>query len=162
MSANLKAELGRWYQTLAPREQKLVTWGGAAAGVLLVLSVVMHLHTVVKNAEKRVQAKRADVAYIQSVLPELRAVPPPAAGGQSLVAIIDHTTRDAGLNPNLRGTEPNGDAGVRVRLEGAAFEAVVTWLVRVQREQGLTVQAATFEKTDVPGQVNASLTFVRS
>lgn len=162
MSTDVRADVTRWYEGLAPREQKLVGGGAIAATVLVVLSVVMNLHALVRNAEKRLASKQADVAYIQSVLPELRAAPQPAGDGQSLVAIIDHTTRDAGLNPNLRGTEPNGDAGVRVRLEGAAFEAVVTWLLRVQREQGLTVQAATLEKTDVPGHVNASLTFVRS
>jgi general secretion pathway protein M len=76
--------------------------------------------------------------------------------------VVDRTTRDAGLAVNLKGTEPSGISGVRVRFEGASFEQLVTWLLRIQQEYGLAIQAATLEKTDAPGRVNASLTFVRS
>jgi general secretion pathway protein M len=154
--------LEAWYAGLDPREQLLVRVGAIAGVLLLVFGLVLRLHGVVNAAEKRLAAKRADAAYIQSVLPELRAAPLPADAGQSLVTVVDRTTRDAGLAINLKGTEPSGIAGVRVRFEGASFEALVTWLLRVQQEYGLTIQAATLEKTDAPGRVNASLTFVRS
>lgn len=160
--ATLTARLATWYGTLQPREQGLVRSGAILAAILLVAGTVLRMHAMVGGAEKRLLAKRADIAYIGSVLPELRAAPMPADGGQSLVSVIDRTTRDGGLGVNLRGTEPSGLNGVRVRFEGASFESLATWLLRVQREYGLTVQAATLERTDAPGRVNASLTFVRS
>jgi general secretion pathway protein M len=162
MTAAPTAALEAWYGALAPHEQAFVRWGALAGGLLLVAGLVLQLHTAVSRAAQRVERKRADVAYIQSVLPELRSVPAQQAAGQSLVLVIDRTTRDAGLGGTLRGTEPNGPTGVRVRFEGASFESLVTWLMRVQREDGLAVQAATFEKTAAPGRVNASLTFVRA
>jgi len=155
-------ELEAWYDALNPREQLLVRYGALAAIVLIVVGVVLQLHGAVRAAEQRVATKRADAAYIQSVLPELRSRPLPAGGGQSLVMVVDRTTRDAGLALNLKGTEPSGISGVRVRFEGASFEQLVTWLLRIQQEYGLAIQAATLEKTDAPGRVNASLTFVRS
>jgi general secretion pathway protein M len=155
-------ELEAWYDALNPREQLLVRYGALAAIVLIVVGVVLQLHGAVRATEKRVATKRADAAYIQSVLPELRSRPLPAGGGQSLVMVVDRTTRDAGLAVNLKGTEPSGISGVRVRFEGASFEQLVTWLLRIQQEYGLAIQAATLEKTDAPGRVNASLTFVRS
>jgi general secretion pathway protein M len=151
-----------WYAALNPREQLIVRVGAIAGAVLLVVGIVLRLHGVVQTAEKRVATKRAAVAYIQGVLPELRAAPPPASAGQSLVTVIDRTTRDAGLSANLKGTEPSGTSGVRVRLESASFAQLLLWLLRVQQEYGLSIQAATLEKTDAPGRVNASLTFVRS
>ena len=157
-----RERLEAWYEGLNPREQLLVRVGAVAGALLLVLGVVLRLHGAVQAAEKRLAGKRADAAYIQSVLPTLRLVPLPAAGGQSLVMVIDRTTRDAGLAVNLKGTEPSGIGGVRVRLEGASFEQLVTWLLRIQQEYGLAIQAATLEKTDAPGRVNANLTFVRS
>jgi general secretion pathway protein M len=162
MSSPSTERLAMWYAGLAPREQRLVRYGALLAGLLIIVGGVLRLHGVVAGAEKRLAAKRADVAYIGSVLGELRAAPLPAAGGQSLVSVIDRTTRDGGLGMNLRGTEPSGINGVRVRFEGASFDALATWLLRVQREYGLAVQAATVERTEAPGRVNALLTFVRS
>lgn len=162
MSQPVRERLESWYASLNAREQLIVRVGVIAGAALLVVGLVLRLHGVVQATEKRLAGKRADAAYIQSVLPELRAAPLPAAGGQSLVTVVDRTTRDAGLALNLKGTEPSGISGVRVRFEGASFEQLVTWLLRVQQEYGLIVQAATLEKTDNPGRVNASLTFVRS
>ena len=162
MSGGASASLSAWYATLQPREQRVVQLGAIAGAVLLVAVLVLRLHAAVGAAEKRVLAKHGDVAYISGVLPELRAAPLPADAGQSLVTVIDRTTRDGGLGVNLRGTEPSGMNGVRVHFEGASFEALATWLLRVQREYGLAVQSATLERTEVPGRVNASLTFVRS
>lgn len=161
MSA-LSSRLAAWYATLQPREQQVVRAGALAAGALLVLGSVLRMHALVGGAQKRLAAKRADIAYIGSVMPELRAAPMPADRGQSLVSVIDRTTRDGGLAASLRGTEPSGMNGVRVRFEGASFDALAVWLLRVQREYGLSVQAATLERTEAPGRVNASLTFVRS
>ena len=156
------ARLQAWYATLESREQLVLRIVAPALLALVVLSIVWQLHAAVSRAERRVASQRADLAYILSVLPELRGVPVPQDGGQSLVVVVDRTTRDAGLAGNLRGAEPSGTSGVRVRLEGAGFESLVQWLVRVQREHGLTVQAAALERTDAAGRVNANITFVRS
>jgi general secretion pathway protein M len=157
----LRTRIDAWYATLAPREQLIVRVGAALAVVLIVVGLVARAHGLVGRGEARLAAKRADLAYIQSVLPELRAAPVPQGAGQSLVTIIDTTTRDSGLAANLRGTEPAGNLGMRVRIEGAQFSQVLGWVLRVEREYGLGVQAATLEKTDTPGRVNASITLVQ-
>jgi general secretion pathway protein M len=162
MSGSIADRIATWFAALEPREQRVVRYGALFAALLLVIGGVLQLRHVVAGAEKRLASKRADVVYLGSVLGELRAAPLPAGGGQSLVSVIDRTTRDGGLAMTLRGTEPAGMNGVRVRFEGASFDALAVWLLRVQREYGLTVQAATLERTDAPGRVNAQLTFVRS
>ena len=156
----LLARLEDWYGALAPREQLIVRLGALVAALLVILALVLQLHAALGRFESRLAAKRADLAYITSVLPELRSMPTPQGAGQSVVTVIDQTTRDAGLGANLRGADPSGMGGVRVRLEGAAFDALVPWLLRVQREHALRVQSATLERTDAPGRVNANLTLV--
>jgi general secretion pathway protein M len=155
-----RARVQAWYGALEPGEQRLVRGGAALGALLLVGGAVLQLHAAVARAEQRLAAERADVAYIRSVLPELRAAPLPQVAGQSLVTVVDRTTRDSGLGMNLRGADPSGVGGVRVRLEGAAFDALVQWLLRIEREYGLAVQSATLERTDAPGRVNANLTLV--
>jgi len=162
VSPPLRERLESWYAALSPRDQLVARVGAIAGALLLVVGIVLRLHGVVHSAEQRLATKRAAVAYIQGVLPELRAAPPPADAGQSLVAVIDRTTRDAGLGVNLKGTEPSGASGVRVRLESASFAQLLLWLLKVQQEYGLAIQAATLERTETPGRVNASLTLVRS
>lgn len=154
--------LRTWYAGLEPREQSTVRWGAIAAAVLVVAGIVLQAHAAVNRAERRVEAKRADLAYVQSVLPELRAAPVPQGGGESLVIVVDRTTRDSGLAMALRGTEPAGQASVRVRFEGASFDSMVAWLLRLQREYGVAVQAASFERGGAPGVVNANVTLARS
>jgi type II secretory pathway component PulM len=150
-----------WYAGLEPREQKTVAWGAVATAALVVVVGTLQLHAAVARSEKRVTQKRADAGYIQAVLPELRAAPVPQGGDQSLVIVVDRTTRDAGLAMHLRGTEPAGMNALRVRFEGAPFDASVVWLVRMQREYGVRVQAAALERTAVPGAINATVTLQR-
>lgn len=154
-------KLRSWYAGLEPRERKSVTWGAIGGAVLVLLVIVLQLHAAVDRAERRLEQKRADVAYIQSVLPELRAAPVPQGGDQSLVVVVDRTTRDAGLAMNVRGTEPGGPNELRVRLEGASFDASVNWVLRLQREYGVRIAAASLERTATPGVVNASVTLAR-
>ena len=151
-----------WYAGLAPREQRTVLWGALGGAALLLAIVLLQLHAVVDRAQARVQQKRADTAYIRGVLPELQSVPVPQGDGTSLVVVVDRTTRDSGLAMHLRGTEPAGQNALRVRFEGAPFDATVAWLLRVQREYGLAVQQASFERTEAPGTVNAVVTLTRS
>jgi type II secretory pathway component PulM len=153
--------LKAWYAGLEAREQALLLWGAIAAAVLLVLGTLLQSHAVVNRAEQRLATKRADLAHIQSVLPELQAAPVPQGAGESLVIIVDRTTRDSGLAMALRGTEPAGQTGVRVRFEGASFDSTVAWLLRLQREYGVAVQAASFERGGAAGLVNASVTLAR-
>jgi len=155
-----RARLLAWYGALEPREQTVVRGGAIAAAVLIVVGGFLQLHAAVARAEQRLASERADLAYLQSVRDEVRAMPVPQGGGQSLVTIVDRTTRDGGIAANLRGADPGGSNSVRVRFEGASFTLLVQWLVRLGREYGLAVQSATFERTEAAGRVNANLTLV--
>ena len=151
-------KLNAWLASLQERERLLVTWGGLAAAVLLVLGVgVLPLYSAAKSAELRVERKRNDLAWMQSVAGELRAAGPTQASGQSLVLIVDQTARAAGLAASLRDTQPSGTGGIRVRLESAPFDVIVAWLGDLARRNGLVVESATVDRTSRTGIVNASL-----
>jgi general secretion pathway protein M len=70
---------------------------------------------------------------------------------------VDRTAKDAGLAGALSGSDPAGDGGLRVRFEGAAFDAMVIWLARIQQERGLVVESASIDGTPSDGLVNVSL-----
>ena len=55
-------------------------------------------------------------------------------------------------------TFPDGEHGLRLRLESAPFDVLATWLVILQQQHGVRVDAATIDAAGAPGLVNASLT----
>ena len=156
-------KLRAWYAGLQPREQRVVAIGGIAVAVLiLVLGILMPLQSSVSSAVKRNQTKRADLAWMQVNAPEVRAAGSqlPADTGEAPVVLVDRVGREAGLASALRGTQPNG-TGVRVQLESAPFDTLVTWLATLDERYGLAIESITVDRAARPGVVNATITFTQ-
>lgn len=160
-------KLKDWFDTLKPRERMIVL--GGAVLVLLTAIYVLALgpfYSAIEARADRVERKEADLAWLRSVAPEMQALgasAPVSAGpsNESLVVLVDRTAREAGLGTALTGQTPNGETGIRVRMEGAAFDLVMTWLGNLQLNQAITVESAQFDRTGTPGQVNASIVLNR-
>jgi general secretion pathway protein M len=155
----LWAKVQTFLAGLQERERRMVTWGGLAAAVLLFLGlIVLPLYAGAARVERRVEQKRADLTWMRSVAEEVRTAGPGATGGgQSLIVIVDESAHTAGLGSALTGTQPSGTGGVRVRLEGAAFDTVVAWLASLEQQYGLRIESATIDRGAQSGIVNASV-----
>jgi general secretion pathway protein M len=156
-------KLRAWYAGLQPREQRVVAIGGiAVAFLILLLGILMPLQSGVSSAVKRNEAKRADLAWMQVNAPEIRAAGGqlPADTGEAPVVLVDRVGREAGLASALRGTQPNG-TGVRVQLESAPFDTLVTWLATLDERYGLAIETITVDRAARPGVVNATITFTQ-
>ncbi len=153
-----------WLENLSARERNLVYVAGAFLGIALVyLVLVMPLQVTGKKTAARVQQKSADLAWMQASAPQAMAAAgvSQAAGGESLVVLVDRTAREAGLGAALRDQSPDGNSGLRLRIEGASFDTLVTWLGNLQQQFGVTIEAATFDAAS-PGLVNATLSLKQS
>lgn len=149
-----------WYAGLAQREQRIVALGAAAAAVLLLLAIVLPLHSKAVALEQRIATKQTDLAWMQAVAPALMAAGPlPAAANpqESLVVLVDRSARESGLAQSLTGSQPSGDGGLRVQLEKAPFNAMVTWLARLAQTNGVRVESASVDMAGEPGLVNAGV-----
>lgn len=156
-------QLNAWLAGMAERERRLVMWGAGAAVALLVFGLlVLPLYSAANGAEKRVERKRGDLAWMRSVADELRAAGPASESTQSLVVTVDQTARAAGLGASLRDTQPSGTGGIRVRLESAPFDVIVSWLAELGQRHGLAVESATVDRGSQPGIVNASVIMRKS
>jgi len=156
-------KLRAWYAGLQQREQRVVTVGGVALAVLiLVVGILMPLQSAVSSAVKRNETKRLDLKWMQANAPEVRASGNQLAGdtGEAPVVLVDRVAREAGLANALRGTQPTG-AGVRVQLEAAPFDTLVTWLATLDERYGLAIESITVDRAARPGVVNASITFAQ-
>ncbi|MCE3285750.1 MAG: hypothetical protein K0R70_2006 [Steroidobacteraceae bacterium] len=160
---NLDA-LREWLANLSVRERNLVYGAGALAAIaLLYLVLVLPFTTTTSKMASRVEQKSADLAWMRSQAPHAMA----AAGmtqsrsGESLVVVVDRTAREAGLGTALRDQSPSGNAGLRLRLEAAPFDTLVTWLANLQQQHGVGIEAATIDAAG-PGLVNATLSLTQA
>ena len=154
--------LRAWYAGLQSREQRAVAWGGIVLAVLILGSGLLALQTAAWSAAHRNDAKREDLKWMQANSPEILAFGGqlPADTGEAPVVLVDRVAREAGLASALRGTQPNG-SGVRVQLEAAPFDTLVSWLATLEDRYGLSIESITVDRTAQPGAVNASITFAQ-
>ncbi len=153
-----------WYSGLQTREQRLVLFGGIAVAVLVLFgAILLPLESAVSAAVQERDTKRADLAWMNSNLPEIRAGSATLAPdtGEAPMVLVDRIGREAGLGTAMRGTQPSG-AGVRVQLEAAPFDTLVTWLATLEERHGLAIESISVDRAARPGLVNANITFSQS
>jgi type II secretory pathway component PulM len=145
-----------WYATLDEREQRMVTFGGAAAIVLLVAGLIWKLGSAVSVAEDRVERRRQDLAWIEAVTPRLQAAPA-ARPGESLTIAVDRMAQEGGLGAALAGIEPAGAGAIRARFTAASFDSLALLLARLQKERNVIAETASVSGTGEAGLVDATL-----
>jgi len=122
---NMDALIG-WYQAQTPRDQKVAAIGAVLLVLAVILAIFVPLDTSVSRAHTRVQHKQSDLAWMQSVAPQLAAAGNAIAAPtsqRSLIAVIDTSARESGLGAALNSSEPNGPGALRIRLDKASSGA---------------------------------------
>ena len=148
-----------WLDSRSPRERNLVYAAGALVSVaLLYLVLVLPVQTSGSRMASRVGQKTADLAWMRAQAPQAMAAAgvTRSSGGESLVVLVDRTAREAGLGTSLRDQSPDGNSGLRLRIEGASFDTLVTWLASLQQQHGVSIESANIDAA-APGLVNATL-----
>jgi general secretion pathway protein M len=158
----------QWFIELSERERWMVLAAGA-----LTLYAVLHLAVFAPlwggsaRLSEQVNDHRAVLAELRMAEAAVTAQrgdsrPAPVQdAAQSLVVIVDRTSREAGLGGALRRNQPTPDQGLRVNFEAASFDAMIAWLVVLQGRYGITVESASFDGASAPGLVNATLVLER-
>jgi len=160
-------KLKDWFYSLQPRERTLVLCGGAALVLFAIYFFALApFYSAVNSRAERVAKKQGDIAWMRSVGGEVLALSASstsaaAPSNESLVVLIDRSARECGLGSSLTGQTPNGENGIRVRLEQAEFDKLVVCLGGLQQSHGVTIESANIDRTAKPGFVNASLVLTR-
>ena len=155
----------RWFDSLAPRERLLVSLAG---GLLLIAVVVLvgvrPLATGLRTASAQLADKRAVLADIERVAARFGPQAGAAAAqstGESLVVLVDRTTRGRGLGPYLKRNEPDGNDNIRLRFENVPFDELIGWLADLQTNEAIGVVSANADPGQDTGRVSANLQLAR-
>ncbi len=158
---DVTAKFKAWYAGLQERERRVVAIGAGAFGVLLLIGgILLPLHSAVSTAVKRTETRREDLEWMRLNAPEIQAGAATLLSdtGEPPVVLVDRVGREAGLGTALRGTQPSG-TGVRVQLEAAPFDTLISWIATLDQRYGLTIDSITVDRAARPGVVNANVTF---
>lgn len=146
-----------WFGSLAAREQRVVALGAAAAVLLLLFAAWLPVERRVARLDQQVRTRRADLAWLQSIAPqlgELRARP--AGGSESLVVLADRVAHETGISRALN-TQAGSDGTLSVRLEQVAFDSLLNWAGELVQRHGVRVVSASIDSGANAGMVSATI-----
>lgn len=155
-----------WFFGLEPRERLLVG-GGAVLLVLLLLYLLIWEPIAGKYTalQESVDSRKQDLAWMQQAAAQINALKrsdsraATGLGGRSLLAVVDQSVRVGGLGGAIKRIEPDGSKGVKVWLEGAAFDPMILWLGKLSKSYAIEPSIITLEPIGA-GRVNARLTLL--
>lgn len=161
--------LREWFDSLAPRERLAVAAGSVAVVVALFYYGLWHpLNTNLDAAHNRVTAETNQTRWMLGIRDEARLLQ--ASGTQtelkgrddSLLSIVDTTSRANNLGEAVRHIQPDNDDKAIVSLQKANFNRMLFWLRTLHSEYGISATEMTVSRDDdTPGEVGARLTLVR-
>ena len=154
--------LRKWFAKLSESERRVVSIGGAAAVLIVVLAGLLPFEHRVSAARQRVATKQSDLLWLQGLGPQLsmlNRMAPPVSGTESLPTVADREARRNGISHSTSTLTQNGAASVH--FEQAPFDALATWANDVVQRDGLHIESATIESTSTPGTVNATIVLRR-
>ena len=153
-----------WLLRLEPRERLLV--GGGAVVLVLLLLYLLIVEPVANRyaaLQDGVAEQRKTLVWMQQAAQQVQVLKRSAPGGgrglggRSLLAVVDQSARSAGLGDAIKRIEPDGAKGVKVWLEGVAFDPMVLWLGNITTTYQIETSLITIEPQG-NGRVHARLT----
>lgn len=153
-------QLKQIFSSMTTRERQMVL----SAFVVIVLFVIYQSWTSftihIEKLQHRVDNQQQIFDWMQQAAREVKllrgteSVGETPKGKQLLLGLIDRTAKQNKLASSLQKVQPEGQQGVRVWMEKAAFNNVVTWLDTLQYKHGLVVTDVSLDGQDVTGVVN--------
>jgi len=157
-----------YWQQLKPRERMLMMIGGGVFSILMIYILLLEpLMIKVDQLTLNVEKKKVEVQLLKTMAQEVTFLRSNVAGGggskrqgQSLLVLVDRTSKQKKLGKSITRIEPDGSARVRVWLESAPFDEVTRWLAGLEAKYGIIVETAVIDKAGSVGRVNVRVVFV--
>lgn len=147
-----------WWEARQARERLLLM---GLAIVLTTALLIVGVWDPVRDARAKAHA---DIETYDQLAVRLQAAgpilkpPSQVSRAGSIQSVLTVTAGESALA--IKQVDPQGESGV-VALDNVDFSALVAWLDRLDRQQGIGVTSAQIERQTAPGRVNARLSVVR-
>ena len=156
-----------WFLQLDTRQRFLLM--SAAALLVFALIFIFGMRPLMSSSQRNQELIADKEALLMELNQTAERLGPQSVGAatsnnsgqQSLVVLVDQTTRSHGLSGNLKRNQPDGANSIRLRLENAPFDTLVEWLGELQNRHGLSAASANIDAAQSPGRVNCNLVLSR-
>ena len=154
-------QVKQWFNNLAQREQQMVLSAFVIIVVFIIYSLWSSFTSHIENLQHRVNNQQSIQSWMQQAANEVNQLRGSGTAGarpkgkQLLLGLIDRSAKQNKLGSSLQKVQPEGEQGVRVWLEKAAFDNIVVWLDNLQYKHGLVVTDISIDSQEVTGTVNA-------
>ncbi|MEJ2142144.1 MAG: type II secretion system protein M [Gammaproteobacteria bacterium] len=151
----------KWFKNLTLRERQMVLSAVAIIVVFLLYQSWSSFDSHVEQLKERVNNQQEIKSWMQQASSEVKQLRGSGVtdsrpkGKQLLISLIDRSARENKLESSLQKVQPEGQQGVRIWLEKAAFDNIVIWLDNLQHQHGLVITDISIDSQDVTGTVNA-------
>lgn len=148
-----------WFAELSQREQLSLLLMAAAITLYLVYMLAVSPLTEardkleVQNQGVAESLQRVDIMVSQIL--ELRDSGTGSPQRRNLTTLINRST--AALDLQVARLQPNSRGEIQVRLEGAAFDDVLSWLHQMEYRESLLVREVSVTQGGSPGRINATV-----
>lgn len=150
-----------WFLSLTSRERIMVQAAGSVIFLFLVyLLMIEPISTNYQRNKNNVASATETLDWMKSAAQEVNALlggefsSERKQGKQFILSAVDKSARQAGLATVMKRVQPEGESGVRIWFENAAFDDLIKWLATVESKHGLLVNEINIEKTESTGLVN--------
>lgn len=154
-----------WFNQLAPRERNTLIVGTIAlVGILGYFMLWEPFVTARVQLENIVIAQQATLRWMQAATVEVQqlrrhsSTPLLKKRKQSLLSLIDSSTRQGELGKVNKRIEPKGEQEVRVNFEQVSFTELMRWLGQLSNRHQVQVSTISIERQQVPDRVKVYLT----
>ncbi|MDT0636197.1 type II secretion system protein M [Spectribacter hydrogenoxidans] len=159
----------QWLNSLAPRERLLVLGAGLVVlGAVFFLAVWEPLYQGSADLETEIERDRELAGWVAGLKDEAQRLRQQASRqsiqgrDDSLLSVIDQTSRERDLGNSIQRIQPEGDDQAAVTVNNADFNTLLQWLRELQQRYGVTVEALTVSRSDDSDGIEARMTLQRS
>ena len=151
------------WQQLSLREKRLVIITAIVVVVTLLYFMIWEpLQDGIQTSRVRVNAQANTLQQIREQASEAKQLRTTksrvgASGGGSLLVIIERTAQQKNLKSSLQKVQPEGQDGVRVWVENAAFDQLIDWLALLENKNTIYVSEIIIERQKEPGRINSRI-----
>lgn len=165
--SNFSTPARDWFMAREPRERWLIVIGTIAVIIGGWYNLIQQPMTAeIAKLEVRNQADQETLQWMREAAVQIRAqggVSGAAATGGSLLTLADSSLRRIGLGPALQRIQPEDENNVKIWLDNASFNVLLSWCNQVE-SRGLSVSVAGITPADSNaknGLVKARITLTR-
>lgn len=158
-------DLQKQYEMLPVRDQTILK----VFALILMLCLIyfamwLPASNYMQNAQKDVQQNTQLLLLVTQNKARLSALNPRSGrtagaavlSSQQLISSVTNLAKEQGIR--LKRFEPSGDKKLKVWLDNASFDQMITWLALLKKSLNIVVEQISIEKDDGAGQVSARIT----